>query len=146
MITLTETTSSADVVVFSATAAANGSDTITGFTLNTDKINLDAVTTSTATVATGPAVAFTAAANNVLFFSGGAAGDADTSGAAITFMNANSVYTDTAATFYVVIVDNNSTAVYEVTGNAAANEFTADTLTLMGTIDAVLTTGDIIFA
>ena len=61
-------------------------------------------------------------------------------------MNANSVYTDTAATFYVVIVDNNSTAVYEVTGNAAANEFTADTLTLMGTIDAVLTTGDIIFA
>lgn len=145
-IILAETTSAADIVIFQTTGADNGTDTVTGFTPGTDKINLDLVTTSTAVVATGAAVTFTAAANNVLFFPGGAAGDADSSAAAITFMNANSAYTDSGNTFYAVVVDNNSTAVYQILGNAGGNEFTGDTLTLMGTIDTVLSASDILFA
>jgi len=146
IIVLTETTSSADNVVFAATATLNGIDVITGFATTVDDINLDAVTTSTAIVATGPTVAFTAAANNVLFFVSTVAGDADTTAAAAIFATANSVYTDTAATFYIVITDTNSTAVIEVLGDAGGDEFVGDTLTLMGTIDAVLVSGDILFA
>ena len=145
-IDLTETTAAVDTVIFADTAANNGADTISGFATTSDKINLDALGTATAFTATGAAVAITSAANIVLLFTGGAAGDADSSAAAITFMNANAVLTDTAATFHVVIVDNNSTAIYQVTSNAGGNEFTGDTLTLMGTIEAVTVSGDFVFA
>lgn len=145
-IDLTETTAAVDTVIFADTAANNGADTISGFATTSDKINLDALGTATAFTATGALVAITSAANIVLLFTGGAAGDADSSAAAITFMNANAVLTDTAATFHVVIVDNNSTAIYQVTSNAGGNEFTGDTLTLMGTIEAVTVSGDFVFA
>ena len=145
-ITLGGTDGDNDVVVFSATAVLNGADTITEFVTTEDDINLDAVTTSTALVATGAAVAFTSAANNVLLFVSAVAGDADTVAASRTFMSNNLILTDTAATFYAVVTDNNSSAIYEITSDAAGDEFTGDTITLMATVDAVLVAGDILFA
>ena len=55
-------------------------------------------------------------------------------------------WTDAAVLSYIIVVDDNSTAVYSYTGDAANNDFTAAEFTLMGTINAVLVAGDVIFA
>ncbi|KJV05628.1 hypothetical protein VZ94_16760 [Methylocucumis oryzae] len=144
-IVLTETVSAVDKVVLGATFAANGTDTITGFKSGTDKIDINAFGTATSFTTTGAAVSFTAAANAVLFFSGGSAGDADSSAASITFMNANLTYTDTAATFYAVVVDDDSTTIYEVLGDAGGDEFTGDTLSVVATIGTVMASSDFLF-
>jgi Ca2+-binding RTX toxin-like protein len=143
-IILTEAVSSADVVVFGATAAANGVDTITGFATTADKLNVDAFGTATAlTTVTG---AQTNTVNNVYFLGGQAAGAADSIANSVTALAAAGTWTDAAVLSYIIIADDNSSAVYSYTGDAAGNDFTAGEFTLMGTVDAVLVAGDIIFA
>ena len=149
IIVLTETTSSADIVVFAATATLNGSDVITGFATTVDELNVDAFGTATAlTTATGSLIN---TANVVYFLSVtdvAAAYSVETAANAITALNAAAVWTDTANTAYLVFVDQTegNSAVYEWVPDAGADEATGDTLTLMATIDAALVSGDILFA
>lgn len=139
--------SAQDKVVIADTAANNGVDTITGFVSLTDKIDINAFGTAVAFTATGSAVAVTTAANKVLLYTGATAGLADVSNAAlITYLNNNSQQTDAAATMYAVVVDDNSTGIYEIVGNNGGDEFTGDTITLVATIATVCVSGDFLFA
>jgi hypothetical protein len=137
-----------DMVITADTAANNGVDTITGFTTTVDKFNVDNLGTATAITATGALVAYTHAVNSVPFFTGFAAGRADASDAdLITALNGALVKTAAIAgvVSYIIVVDNNSSALYSVADDGIANEYTGDTIVLMGTIDAILVSGDIIF-
>lgn len=143
-IVLTESTSSADEVVFGATFAANDSDTITGFTSGTDIINLNAVTAETATTAvTG---SLTNVVDLVYFLDGQAAGSADTLSAAAAAITAAATWTSASVVTNIIVVDDNSTAIYEWTDVATTDGATASELKLMGTIDAVTTSSDYVFA
>jgi hypothetical protein len=136
------------MVLANSTIATMGVDTITGFTTTVDKFNVDALGTATAVTATGATEAYTHAINSVPFFTGLAAGSADVSNAAlITALNAAIVKTAAIAgvVSYIIVVDDNSSALYSVADDGIANEYTGDTIVLMGTIDAVLVSGDIIF-
>lgn len=121
---------------------------ITGFALGTDKVNLDALTTDAATTAvTGN---LTTTAGKVYFLGGQAAGAADTAAAAAAALNTAAAWaavgTD-SVTAYVVVVDTNSSAIYKFVDAANSdNEVAAGELTLMGTVNAALTTTDLIFA
>jgi Ca2+-binding RTX toxin-like protein len=141
-IILTETTNATDTVFFATTAALNGSDTITGFITTSDKLDIGGLTTATATTAvTG---ALTTTAGLVYFLAGQAAGAADTAAAVATAVTAGATWTNANVTAFIVVVDTNSTAVYAWTDAATAGVQEAE-LTLLGTIDAVMVTGDIIF-
>ncbi|MGE4420239.1 MAG: beta strand repeat-containing protein [Sulfurimonas sp.] len=143
-----------DTINFAATAALNGEDTITTFTAGTDKLNISAFASVTeATTVTGN---ITATAGNVYFFSADiTAGGGDVAVAAnvATALNAAAVWADTTVTSYIVIVDTDAaddgagtgSAIYSWT-DAGSNEVAAAELTLMGTVDAVLTTADLVFA
>lgn len=137
-------TSGIDKFVFGAT---DTNVTITGF-LGTDKVNLDALTTDAATTAvTGN---LTTTAGKVYFLGGQAAGAADTAAAAAAALNTAAAWaavgTD-SVTAYVVVVDTNSSAIYKfVDAATSTNEVDGGELTLMGTVDAVLTTTNLIFA
>ncbi|MDD2535296.1 MAG: calcium-binding protein [Macromonas bipunctata] len=121
---------------------------ITGFASGTDKVNLDALTTDAATTAvTGN---LTTTAGKVYFLGGQAAGAADTAAAAAAALNTAAAWaavgTD-SVTAYVVVVDTNSSAIYKfVDAATSTNEVDGGELTLMGTVDAVLTTTNLIFA
>ena len=143
-IDLSESTSAADLVIFSDTAANNGSDTITGFVTTVDDINVDAF--GTAVTLTTVAGVQTNTVDTVYFLGGQAAGAADSIAASVTALAAAGTWTDAAVLSYIIIADTNSTAVYSYTGDAGGNDFTAAEFTLMGTIDAVLVAGDILFA
>lgn len=136
--------SGADVFVFAATAAANGNDTLNNFTAGSDKINLDAFATGLSM--TGLAAnTITITAGTVYYLFGQTAGGADSSANVITAINNAAVITDAAATAMLVISDDNSTAVYQWTGNGGSDEATGDTFTLMGTLSsAISATGDVI--
>ena len=147
----------ADSVIFAATAAANGNDAITGFTTTSDKINLDALTTTTAyvTAAGGTQNVFTTGTQAVTIVAGKlyvvtttTAGGADSASAAATAIAAAAAWTEATAAdvAYFVVVDNNSSSVWSMTEAAGSNEVVTAELTLMGTIDAVLVTGDIVIA
>jgi len=126
-----------DEVIFEATAALNGTDTVTNFVAGTDKINVGAFeTVGTLVNLSGATDAW--AAGEVFYLFGAAAGSADSAANAISAINGTATLTDTAATAWVVISDNNSSAVYEVTGDGAANEATGDTFTLVATLDVAL--------
>ena len=128
----------ADIFVFNSSVATNGVDTINGYTAGTDKINLNAFETFGGMVnLVGATDANTA--GKVFYLFGQTAGVADSTAATIAAINANATWTDTALTSLLVISDDNSTAIYEWTGNAAADEATGDTFTLMGTLDAAMT-------
>lgn len=136
-INLTESTSSADTVVFAATAVANGTDTVTGFTAGTDLLNVSAFETVGALVdGTGT---YTIAAGQVVYLGGQAAGAADSTAAAITALNSAGVVTAATQTNWIVISDDNSTAIYSALNNAANTEYTGATLTLVATIDTAIT-------
>lgn len=121
---------------------------ITDFTLGTDKVNLDALTTDAATTAvTGN---LTTTAGKVYFLGGQAATAADSAtnaaGALNTAASWAAVGTE-SVTAYVVVVDDNSSAIYKFVDAANSdNEVAVGELTLMGTVNAVLTTTDLIFA
>jgi Ca2+-binding RTX toxin-like protein len=143
---LAETVSAQDTVAVGSTIANNGVDTITGFTTTVDKFNVDALGTA---VALTTNLTYTHAANTVLFVPGQAAGLADASSAAlITALNTAVTKTAAAANVisYIIVVDNNSSALYSVLDDGVADEYTGDTIVLMGTIDAILVAGDVVFA
>lgn len=138
--------SAADTIVFADTFANNGTDTVTNFTAGTDKINVDAFeTVGTMVNLDGATDAW--ANEEVFYLFGQAAGAADSAAAAITAINAAATLTDTAATAMVVISDDNSTAIYAVTGDGGTDEATGDTFQLMGTLDSAITSSaDILIA
>jgi|GEM_PF-889520 len=133
-----------DTFVFTSAFATNGTDTITSYTAGTDKINLNAFeTVGTLVNLAGATDANTA--GKVFYLFGMAAGAADSSAGVIAAINTAATWTDTAQTSMLVISDNNSTAVYEWTGNAGSDEATGDTFNLMATLDsAISTTADIV--
>lgn len=123
---------------------------ITGFASNTDKVNLDALTTDTATTAvTGN---LTTTAGKVYFLGGQTADKADTAGAVATALNDAAVWAAVGGTdpvtAYVVVVDDNSSAIYKFVDAAGSdNEVVTAELSLMGTFfNAKLAMADLIFA
>ena len=145
-IILTEIVSRQDIVVTADTAANNGVDTIIGFTSTADKLNVDALGTA---VALTTNLTYTHAVNTVLFVPGLAAGTADgVSAALVTALNTAVAKTAALAgvVSYIIVTDNNSSALYSVADDAGTDEYTGDTIVLMATIDAVLVAGDVIFA
>lgn len=139
-------TSGIDKFVFGATDA---DVIINSFALNTDKVNLDALTTDAATTAV--AGSLTTTAGKVYFLGGQITADAaDTANTAAAALSAAATWaavgTD-SVTAYVVVVDTNSSAIYKFVDAANSNdEVVTGELTLMGTVNAVLTTTDLIFA
>lgn len=117
---------------------------ITGFASNTDKVNLDALTTDAAT--TPVAGNLTTTAGKVYFLSDPAANAADTTAVATALNTADWAAVGAGSvTAYVVVVDDNSSAIYKFV-DAGNNEVDPGELSLMGTVDAKLTTADLIFA
>ena len=149
VITLTEATSAADTL-FYINRAAEGKDTVTGFVSGTDKIDLQYLGDANGAVTTLSG-GTTIADNEIYFFVGNSAGDADSIAAA-----ANSIVTeagggagvDDAANTreaYFVIADNNSTSVFYYLNNGADDSDILDAeLTHIATIDSVLAATDII--
>ena len=140
-------TSGIDKFVF---GTGNTDVEITGFDSNTDKVNLDALTTDTAT--TTVASSLTTTAGKVYFLGGQAAGAADTAAAGAVATALNNAATWAAVgtedvTAYVVVVDTDSSAIYKFVDAAGSdNEVVTAELSLMGTVNAVLTTANLIFA
>jgi hypothetical protein len=140
-IILTDTDSAVDTVVFAATAANNGVDTITGFAKATDILNWvqgDAETNA--------ATAFTTSANDLYQLGGQAAGAADSLAAVAAAFNAAATVTAAAAatTAWIAISDNNSTSIYAwVDAANTADEVVVAELTLVATIDAAMTTTEL---
>jgi len=133
-----------DTVIFGANAAANGSDVITQFTSGTDKLNLAAMTTQTATTAvTG---ALTVTAGNVYFLSTTVPTAASTLALSATALQGGATWTNASngtVAFFVVSAANGS-AIYQYTESGVTG-ITAGELTLMGTIDTTIAVGDLVF-
>jgi hypothetical protein len=128
---------------FATTTAAQA---ITGFTLGSDKIDLNALTddsTSTAAAAGG----LTLTTGKVYYLVGGT-NDADSPSTSATLLSTKFITAATAGDIaYAVVVDNNSTSIYQITEASPADNVIASTeLILMGTVNAVLTTSDLLFA
>ena len=127
--------------------AADTNVTITGFDSNTDKVNLDALTTDTATTAV--AGNLTTTAGKVYFLGVNDATGADSEvNSAMALSNAavwSAVGGTDPVTAYVVVVDTDSSAIYKFV-DTNNNGVDAGELFLMGTVNAKLTTADLIFA
>ncbi|WP_404852022.1 beta strand repeat-containing protein [Colwellia sp. MB02u-10] len=133
-----------DVVIFGSTATANGSDAITQFTSGTDKLNLDAMTTQTATTAVNGALTVTA--GNVYFLSTNVATAASTAALSATALEGGADWTNANVgdvAFFIVSAPNGS-AIYQYVEAGTAGINVAE-LTLMGTIDDTITTSDLVF-
>ena len=136
--------SDVDTVIFGATAVANGSDVITNFVSGTDKLNLDAMTAQTATTAV--AGSLTVTADSVYFFSTTTATAASTVGLSATALEGGATWINAAngtVAFFVVSAPNGS-AIYRYV-EAGGVGISVGELTLMGTIDATITTSDLVF-
>ena len=134
-----------DTVIFGSTAVTNGSDIITNFGTTVDKLNLDALTAQLATTAvTG---ALTVTAGNVYFLASGVAGNADSVAAAAAVLQAAATWTDgaTGTVAFFVVNDDNSSAIYQYV-EAVAGGILLTELTVMGTVDAKIVVGDLLFA
>jgi len=127
--------------VFAATAANNGVDTITGFDKAKDIIDMKAFAagaTGTETTITGSLTT-----SDVIYQLGGlAAGSADSLTAAAAAITAGATWTNANKTAIVILSDDNSTSIYEW-ADASGNGAVATELTLIGTIDAAMTTAEI---
>ncbi|MCX7274382.1 MAG: hypothetical protein NTV19_14615, partial [Burkholderiales bacterium] len=134
----------ADRFVFAATAALNGSDIVADFTSGSDVLNVSAFETAGAVVNITAAPALTTTAGTVYVLSGLAAGGADSAAAAAAALSAAATWTDANATAWVIVSDNNSSAIYEFVDTAAsADEVAAGELTLVATITGTLISTDI---
>ena len=130
-------TASVDTFTF---AGGDTGVTITGFTANTDIIDLDGLASSANIGPTNLAGGNEELIiNEVFYLLNQATGSADAAPAAITALNSAANLTDTANTSFVVISDDNSTGIFSWLGGGTGNEATGDTLTLLGTIDGVIT-------
>jgi hypothetical protein len=127
-----------NTIVFADTAALNGADTITSFDKAADIINWDKG--GAETIVTG---ALTATANVMYALGGLTAGKADTAEAVATAVTAAATWTAAAATAWITISDDNSTAIYSWTDVAGTAGVQATEITLVGTIDVAMTSAEI---
>ncbi|MDB0060216.1 hypothetical protein N9E97_02435 [Planktomarina sp.] len=134
-----------DTVVIEATALLNGTDTVTNFEVGSDKIDITAFETVGAVViGTG---SYTVAAGQAVFLGSQAAGSADSSAAAIVALNAAGTVAAAAAGTknFVLIADDNSAALYSVSDDGVADEYTGNTFTLVSTFDdAIIASTDLV--
>jgi len=130
--------SGVNTLVFEATAALNGADTITGFDKTADIINW--VQGGAETTVTGN---LTATADVFYELGGLSTGKADTAAAVATAITSAATWTSAAATAWIAISDDNSTAIYawtDVAGTAGVQEAE---LTLVGTVDQAMSTAEL---
>lgn len=137
-----------DTFVFGANVDTDVSSSlvITGFgSSGTDTIDLSALT-GAASLTEGPT--FAMADDSVFFLGGQAAGAADSDAGAATAISAATTDNVDMTGSYVVIADDNSSALYQVSNTGGdANDIAAGDLTLIGTIDnAALVVADITVA
>ena len=133
-----------DTVIFGANAAANGSDVITQFTSGTDKLNLAAMTTQTATTAVTGNLTVTAGS---VYFLNMTAGAASSLAAAATALQGGATSWTNASlgvVAFFVVTDASSSAIYQYV-EAGGTGITAGELTLMGTVDTPIATTDLVF-
>jgi hypothetical protein len=139
--------SSTEAATLVYTAATNKA-TVTGFDSTADEVNVDALNGTETTVAsvTGN---ITSADDKVFLLTSTTAGDADTAGAVATAASAAAVWTAAAVntTAYIFVADDNSSALYKFVdvGNSV-DEVASTELTLLGTFDDILVSGDIVMA
>jgi hypothetical protein len=109
-----------------------------------DVLDVGALTTETSVTAVTSTLQTTA--GKVYFLAGQAAGSADTAAAAAAAVTAGATWTlpASSATAFIVIVDNNSSAVYSWTDATVAGVQETE-LTLIGTVEALLVSADIGF-
>jgi Ca2+-binding RTX toxin-like protein len=136
----------ADTFVFGATAVANGADTIADFETGSDVLDMTAFGAGGAGAAVDVGIVLTAAAGTVFYLGGQAAGAADSANGVSTAMNAATIVTDSTNTSWIVISDDNSTAVYEWVDDlaGAADEVATGELTLVATITGTVVLDDIL--
>jgi len=136
------TDSALDTVTFASTAAANGSDVITGFTTAVDKLDLrDMTDDSAATMVAGD---LTVEAGNVYFLASGLSSVADSIAASAALIQTGATWTNgnTGAVAFFVVNDDNSSAIYQYVEAGGAG-ITVTELTLMCTVDEKIVTGDL---
>lgn len=139
-----------DTFEFAATAADNGADKVNDFATTVDKLDLSAFSTTGGATGTKTAVtgAITTTDYVVYYLTGQTAGAADSAAAAAAALNTAAIWSDDLIvdiTAWVVISDNNSSAIYEfVDLHASADEVDADELTLVGTITGKVVAADLI--
>lgn len=146
-IALGTTDGAADKVVFAATAALNGSDTITQFEAGTDDIDLSAFGSASSLTQWTWNTTITPTEGAVYFWT-----DNSNAGWGATlnvawFLSQQVTVVPSTVTAFIVIVDQTrgNSAIYQWV-DAGNNEIVDSELTLMGTVDAVLTSADIIFS
>jgi hypothetical protein len=140
--TFTYLIGAANAVTVEAIAAANGADVITDFVAGTDRLDLDGITARTElTPVTGT---LTATAAHVYFLGGQVAGSADSATGAAAAVTAAAEWTSADVDAFIVIVDNNSSAIYGWVDAAESDGVQAAELTLLGTINGLVAPGDII--
>ncbi len=132
-----------DIVIFGATAGGNGNDSIINFISGIDKLNVGAMTTeSAATTVTG---ALTITNAKLYFLDSGIAGNADSAAAVAAALTAGATWTNTPNTVpYFLVNDDNSSSIWSYTGSIATS-IVAENLIMMGTIDAKVVAGDLLF-
>jgi hypothetical protein len=111
----------------------------------TDAVDLADV--NSASTITDMDVGVAMADNAVFYLSTSSAGDADTVGASATALSASFNDDVDMSGSYAVVADDNSSAIYKVSNTGTdGNDIVEGDLTLIGTVDAVLATGDITVA
>lgn len=138
--------SAVDIYVFAASDTANGQDVVTNFEAGTDKIDVSAFTNVSAVQISGsPDITTTNGQVYYLTTATAGAADAGQSVGAAFVINLSATWTDNNAASWIVLADNNSTAVYEFNDtSASANGVQASELTLLATLDGVLAFEDIL--
>ncbi|MCL7929596.1 DUF4214 domain-containing protein [Halomonas llamarensis] len=135
-------TAADDTFDYTGAETAAGGTNVTDFgTGGTDTIDLIDVNAAT-TLTEGPT--FDMGDDAVFFLSTSNAGDADGDTAAATAMSTAFNNDVDMADSFVVIADDDSSAIYQVTNTGGdSDDIVADDLTLIGTVDSVLTTANI---
>ena len=129
----------ADTVVIAASAALNGADTVFSFTAGTDGVTM---TAPTITAKVDGAAAFTTG-TNLYYFVSTTAGDADSAAAVAAKASGLATVTEATATAYILMTDDDSSAIYQWDATAAATEVVAGELTLIASFNSVITQADI---
>ena len=133
-----------DTFVFAATALLNGSDIVADFLAGSDVLNVSAFESAGAVVNITGAPALTTTAGTVYVLSGLAAGDADSAAAAAAALSAAATWTDANATAWVIVSDDDSSAIYQFDDTAAPLDgVDVGELTLVATITGTLISADI---
>lgn len=133
-----------DRVIFAKTAVLNGSDVITSFTSAVDKLDIAAMASGRSAVMVEGSL--TVKAGSVYFLASGVSSDADSISASAALVQAGAVWTNgtTGSVAFFVVNDDNSSAVYQYVEAGGAG-ITVGELMLMGTVDAKIVTGDLMF-